>query len=114
VWYGDWSSDVCSSDLSSVASVQAAKEWNNRATPYFAKREAAEAALKNLQAFAQKFDLAGLYTSNEKEIKSLLLKIDDFQYYPEGTVFPYTGYYGYGRPYSITPERVKIKLRRTG
>jgi hypothetical protein len=106
--------ELTRTSVSSVASISAAKEWNNRATPYLAKRDAAEAALKNLQTFSQKYELAGLYTSNEKEIKSLLLKIDDFQYYPEGTVFPYTGYYGYGRPYSTTPERVKIKLRRIG
>jgi len=104
--------ELTRTSVSSVASIPAAKEWNNRATPYFAKREAAEAALKNLQTFSQKFELADLYTRNEKEIKSLLLKIDDFQYYPEGTVFPYTGYYG--RPYSTTPERVKMKLRRVG
>jgi hypothetical protein len=107
--------ELTRTSVSSVASVQTAKEWNNRATPYFAKREAAEAAVKNLQTFSQKYELADLYTSNEKEIKSLLAKLDDFQYYPEGTVFPYTGYYGYGRTYnSNAPDRVKMKLRRVG
>ena len=94
--------------VSSVASVQAAKEWNNRATPYLAKREAAETALKNLQSFTQKYELADLYTSNGNEIKSLLRKLDDFQYYPAGTVL--SDYYYY----YDSPRRVKIQLRRIG
>ncbi|MCX5683190.1 MAG: hypothetical protein NT049_05835, partial [Planctomycetota bacterium] len=106
--------ELTRTSVSSIASVAAAREWNNRATPYFAKREAAETAVKNLQTFAQKYEIADLYTSSEKEIKSLLAKLDDLQYYPEGTVFPYTGIYGYSRPYnSAAPDRVKMRLRRT-
>lgn len=96
----------------SALSVQAAKAWNDRAKPYMARREAAEAALKNIQTFAQKNDAAELHTTNEKEIASLLKKLDDLQYYPEGTVLPYSTYYGY--PYSSTPPRVKMQLRRIG
>ena len=92
----------------SALSVQAAKAWNDRAKPYMARREAAEAALKNIQTFAQKNDAAELYTTNEKEIAGLLKKLDDLQYYPEGTILPYSSYYG------GTPTRVKMQLRRIG
>jgi hypothetical protein len=98
--------------VASVASIPAAKAWNERGKPYLDRRDAAEAALKNLQTFTQKFDAADLYASNEKEIKNLLKKLDDYQYYPEGTVFPSSGYYGY--PYSSAPPRIRIKLRRIG
>ncbi|MBM4019522.1 MAG: hypothetical protein FJ288_14590 [Planctomycetes bacterium] len=92
----------------SVRSIAAAKAWNDRAAPYFARRQAAEDALKNLDPFAKKFDVPDLCKTNEATAKSLLAKLDDLQYYPEGTVFPY-GWYGH----TYTPgHRIKMQLRR--
>jgi hypothetical protein len=96
--------------LSMPATVPAAKAFNARVAPYLARREAAEAALKNLQGFTNKYDAADLYTSNATQIKELLKKLDDLQYYPAGTDFSSPGYYGY--PY--TPARRTIKLARIG
>jgi hypothetical protein len=95
---------------SSVSSKAAAKAWNDRATPYLGRRQAAEEALKNLPTFTSKFEIADVYKANEDAIKDLLAKLDDFQYYPPGTVTAYSGWYGYS-PYRST-ERVKIQLRR--
>jgi hypothetical protein len=110
--------DLTQTALSMAASVPAAKAFNDRVRPYLARREGAEAVLKNLQPFAQKNNAAELYTSNEKEIADLLRKLDDLQYYPKGTVFPSMGYYGgpYGGSYGssyVVPRRL-IKLARVG
>ncbi|MCX5673368.1 MAG: hypothetical protein NTX87_00010 [Planctomycetota bacterium] len=101
--------DLTSTAVSSVSSKAAAKAWNDRAIPYFARRQAAEDALRNLPAFTAKLDLADVYKANETVIKDLLVKLDDYQYYPAGTVFPYGGWYG--SSYSRT-QRIKMQLRR--
>jgi hypothetical protein len=101
--------DLTSTAISSVASRAAANAWNDRAIPYFARRQAAEDALKNLPAFAAKFDIADVYKANETVVKDLLLKLDDYQYYPAGTVFPSYGWYG--TRYS-PGHRIKMQLRR--
>jgi len=101
--------DLTSTAISSVSSRPAAKAWNDRAIPYFARRQAAEDALKNLPAFAAKFDIADVYEANKKVVKDLLVKLDDYQYYPAGTVFPSYGWYS--NPYSPT-QRIRMQLRR--
>ncbi|MCX5654427.1 MAG: hypothetical protein NTY65_07250 [Planctomycetota bacterium] len=110
--------ELTQTSLSMPVTVPAARAFNDRVKPYLARREGAEAALKNLQPFAQKNNAAELYTSNEKEITDLLRKLDDLQYYPKGTVFPSMGYYGgpYGGSYGssyVVPRRL-IKLARVG
>jgi hypothetical protein len=82
------------------------REWNGRATPYLAKRQAAEDALKALKAFTTKYDVAALYTSNTTTITEKLKQLDEYQYYPVGTT-PYP-YYPLG--YSSS-DRIKITLK---
>jgi hypothetical protein len=101
--------ELTSTAISSVASRAAANAWNDRAIPYFARRQAAEDALKNLPAFAAKFDIADVYKANETVVKDLLVQLDDYQYYPAGTVFPSYGWYS--TRYSPT-QRIKMQLRR--
>jgi len=101
--------ELTSTAVSSVSSRAAANAWNDRAIPYFARRQAAVDALKNLPAFAAKFDIADVYKANETVVKDLLVQLDDYQYYPAGTVFPSYGWYS--TRYSPT-QRIKMKLRR--
>ena len=100
--------ELTSTAVSSVSSRAAANAWNDRAIPYFARRQAAVDALKNLPAFAAKFDIADVYKANETVVKDLLVQLDDYQYYPAGTVFPSYGWYS--TRYSPT-QRIKMQLR---
>jgi hypothetical protein len=101
--------ELTSTAISSISSRAAANAWNDRAIPYFARRQAAVDALKNLPAFAAKFDIADVYKANEDVVKDLLVQLDDYQYYPAGTVFPSYGWYT--TRYS-PGHRIKMQLRR--
>lgn len=92
----------------SVFSKPAAKAFNDRAGPYLARRQVAEEALKNLKNFTSRFEMAAQYAANEAAVKDFLEKLDDLQYYPEGTTrMPY---YGYG---NLPPSgRLRIQLRQ--
>ena len=101
--------DLTSTAISSISSRAAANAWNDRAIPYFARRQAGEDALKNLPAFAAKFDIADVYKANEAVVKDLLVQLDDYQYYPAGTVFPSYGWYS---TRYLPTQRIKMQLRR--
>jgi len=89
-----------------LLSKQAAMKWNAVAKPYLENRAMAEQALKNLKAFTLRYKVPDLYANNEADIVHMLAELDDYQYYPKGTVFGYGWYGGY------STERVKIQLRR--
>jgi len=96
--------------FTSIVSRAAAKAWNDKAIVYLARRQAGEEALKNIKALSTKYEVAELYTKNATTIATMLEKLDDFQYYPEGTPMHPPSYYGYYGTESHT--RVKIQLRR--
>ena len=66
---------------SSVASKRHALAWNQKASVYMARRQAAEEALGNLKPFAEKFEVTDLL--DEAACEELLAKLDDLQYYPD-------------------------------
>ena len=93
------------------------KEWNNRAGQYLSMRQAAEDALKGIKTFTTKYDVATLYTNNATPIADKLKQLEEFQYFPPGTlsVSAYAAYlstWGTPPPASYTTtERVKINLK---
>jgi len=79
----------------SLSDKETVKGWTQRIAAYLALRQGAEEGLKNLKAFASRFDLGGLY--NGREVDRLLEQLEDLKYYP-----PRGG------------KRIKILPRRTG
>jgi hypothetical protein len=76
----------------SLSDKENVKVWTGRVMAYLALRQGAEDALTNLDPFAKKFELTGLY--NTGEAKRLLEQMDDFKWFPG--------------------HRIKILPRRTG
>jgi len=94
--------------LSSVTSKSAAAQWNNVARVYLGKRQAAESALQLLKGFCLRYDVPDLHARHDADIAKLLEQLQEYEYYPEGTVHSYSPYY----PYYGSTTRLKIKLRR--
>jgi len=57
------------------------RTYNQKASAYLARRQAAEDALENLKPFAEKCEAPALYTDREKEIADLLAKLEDLKYH---------------------------------
>ena len=102
--------DLTQNRFTSIASRALARAWNDKAIVYLGKRQAGEDALKNIKTFATKNEMLELYTKSATTIATMLEKLDDFQYYPEGTAMHPPSWYGYYGPES--PTRTKIQLRR--
>ncbi len=79
----------------SLSNKEVVKGWTQRTMAYLTLRQGAEDGVKNLRAFASKFNLGGIY--NDGEAKRLLDKLDELRYYPRR-----------GK------NRLKILPRRTG
>jgi hypothetical protein len=92
--------------LASIASKPAAIQWNSVARVYLGRRQAAEDALNLLKSFTLRYKVEGLFEQNAAEVQQLLADLDEYQYYPAGSVSygPYSPYYG-------TRTRMKIQLR---
>ena len=104
--------ELTATRLTSIVSKAAAKQWNDKAIVYLAKRQAAEDALKNLKPLTTKFEAVELLTRNAATLTKLMAQLDDYQYYPEGTSAYPPGYYGYYGTAPSTTSRLKIKLRQ--
>jgi hypothetical protein len=87
--------DLTQTRLTSIVSKAAAAQWNSVARVYLGNRAVAEQALSHLEAFTLKYKIPHLYADKKAEITHLLAKLDEYQYYPEGTA----------------PQRLKIQLR---
>ena len=65
----------------SAAGAQAATRYNNYATQYLGRRQAAEAGLKNLKAWVATVGVPELYTERAAAIAPLMLQLDELQYH---------------------------------
>ncbi len=55
--------------------------YNQKASTYLTRRQAAEDGLKNLKPFGEKYEAPALYTDREKEAVDLLAKLEDLKYH---------------------------------
>jgi len=55
--------------------------YNQKASTYLARRQAAEDGLKNVKPFGEKYEAPALYTDREKEVADLLAKLEDLKYH---------------------------------
>ncbi|HUU11061.1 MAG TPA: hypothetical protein VM431_11070 [Phycisphaerae bacterium] len=65
----------------SAAGAQAATRYNNYATQYLGRRQAAEDGLKNLKAWVDTVGAPELYTERAAAIAPLMLQLDELQYH---------------------------------
>jgi hypothetical protein len=103
--------DICTEerkDLSrfattSVYGIKYAQAWNEKASVYLDRRQAAEDALGNLKPFGDKYEAPDLYKEREQAVTDLLAKLDDLKYHEKrpGTL---------GMP----QVRYRIALRKIG
>jgi hypothetical protein len=82
----------------SAADAKTAIVYNQRVTAYLARRQAAEDAVKGLQAFATKYQAPELYAERAEALGPLLAQLEELRYH---TMMP-------GMPHQlmITPRRI--------
>jgi len=67
--------------VTSVASVEHARIYNEYVTRYMTRRNAAEDALKNLEQLADEFEAPNIQTKREAKVKELLASLDELRYH---------------------------------
>lgn len=83
----------------SVYGVKYAVAYNEKASVYLARRQAAEDGLKNLKPFGEKYEVPALFQEREQEVTDLLAKLEDLKYHEKRAGMQ---------------ERYKIALRQIG
>ena len=81
--------EICTEDrkdlsrywLTSTFGIKNALAWNEKASAYLDRRQAAEDGLKNLKPFGGKYETPDLYKEREQAVTDLLAKLDDLKYH---------------------------------
>jgi len=88
----------------SVYGIKNAQAWNEKASVYLDRRQAAEDALGNLKPFGDKYETPDLYKEREQAVTALLAKLDDLKYHEQRQ----------GGIRGIPEVRHRIALRKIG
>jgi len=83
----------------SVFGIKYAQAWNEKASVYLNRRQAAEDGLGNLKPFGDKYETPDLYKEREQAVTDLLAKLEDLKYHEQR---------------SGMKERFRIALRKIG